>query len=110
MLLVHSKRGCIVPIALFVAIGLGGAAGRALGLQYGDSDRHWPVRVAVLTAAVLLLGLGARWRRTKGMLVWDARHERLTYLPAGHTFFWLDVQVWGWIVIGLWIYALFFDF
>jgi hypothetical protein len=110
MTFVWSKRGWVVPVAFFAAIFAGGVIGRALGQQYADDEPHWPVRAATLLAAFLVLGLGRHWNRRRDLLVWDARRERLTYLPAGHTFFWLDVQVWGWILIAGWIWALFFPF
>lgn len=93
-------RGWVVPLAyLTVAFGV-------FGIQRGFEIDPEFAKGNVFTAAgfflvaALLLYVGTRWTSLQGRLVWDARRERLTRLPAGHTFLWLDVKIWGWVFMG----------
>lgn len=96
-----SGRGWVVlPIYIFVALGFIFVEG-LLGLERGTAARAFAVNATFFLVAAPLLFLGARWKRNGGRLVWDARRQRLTRLPGGHTFLWLEVQVWGWIFCAL---------
>lgn len=94
-----SGYGWIVP-AVFVTAAVGGLlASRAVGIEDDSQRMHWPFVLALFLGAAVVLTLGRRWRRARGLLVWDARRERLTHLPAGHTFLWIDVEIWGWVLV-----------
>lgn len=107
MHLAHSKRGWIVPVIVIAAIYLGGVLQRALHVPRDQKYRDWPISIALLIAGSLMVYVGERLKRRDGRLVYDARRSRLVHLPAGHTFFWIDVRVWGWIVTGSSVATLF---
>lgn len=107
MITEFSRRGWIVP-ATGLAFGLAGLeATRALASPGDERGPVWPFALAFVLGGVALIFLGRRWRRRHGILVWDARRERLTRLPAGHTFCWFDVHVWGWIFFAVAVRSLF---
>lgn len=102
MLGIHTKRGWIVPVSLVAALVATGVIRRAFGMPKHGAGVDWLARGLILVAAAVIHVLGERWRRRDGAFVWDARREKLVHLPAGHTFFWIDVHVWPWILLGAW--------
>lgn len=93
-------RGWVVPVVYLTAAFAGLALTRALGVEKG----HWSWELwgafGFFSIAIPILYLNARWTRLRGRLVWDSQSARLIRLPAGNTFLWLDVKIWGWIFLG----------
>jgi hypothetical protein len=102
-----SRRGWTVPVIGLAGAFAGVAASEALATEGAERGPTWPFALALTLAGAVLYWLGSSWRRRHGLLVWDARREKLTRLPAGHTFLWLDVHVWGWICVALAVRSLF---
>jgi len=102
-----SRRGWIVIATGLAAIGAGLWGMEALAGEGDERGPAWPFALAFVLGGALLLVLGRRWRRRHGLLVWDARREKLTRLPAGHTCLWIEVQAWGWIFLLIAVRSLF---
>jgi hypothetical protein len=96
----HTKRGWVVPVAVIGGFILAALTRSALHVERGSTADALQRSVILLAAAVLLVALGNRWRRRDGRQVWDARRSKLARLPAGHTFMWIDVATWGWVIAG----------
>ena len=100
MIFVHSKMGCLVPVLFFGLV----ITARILTPQPPDGPGpYWPwvVPLAVLLSGAILIWIGSVARRVEGRVVWDPRRQRFARLGAGHTFFWIDMVVWGWMIVGL---------
>jgi hypothetical protein len=106
MHLVHTKRGWVVPVAVLGGMIVAALARKVLHLEKGSTAESVVRIVMMLSSAALLIALGNRWRRRDGRQVWDARRSKLARLPAGHTFMWIDVATWGWVIAGAMAWSL----
>jgi len=96
---IWTGRGWVVPLTYFTVGFVIVSIQSAFEIDTEFSKGKVSSSGGFFLLAAALLYVGTRWTSLQGRLVWDARRERLTRLPAGHTFLWLDVKIWGWVFL-----------
>lgn len=79
--------------------------GSVLGSTLPDA-KIWSVPLAFILSAIPVFILGNKLNKKPGRIVVDQETNEVIELKTKHTFFWLPLQYWSFIIVGIsvWMY------
>ena len=92
MFLVFNGRGWLVPITAIGSIAVCGLSG------IRDPRMVW---TAMAASGLVDQYLGRKWNSVEGALFQDLQTGEVHEVKTSHSFFWIPMQHWLWVKIGL---------
>jgi len=90
--------GLVIPLACSLLMQFG------VDSYYGDgfySEASWPLPLALLLSSVLVFVSGYKLNSNEGRILLDPETNEKVLLKTTHSMFWIPMQYWSVIIIGL---------